>query len=345
MITKELVTDYAKNVLKIDAIGFTKPVIPKQDLQNYQDYLAAKNYNDMLWMYTRQALREDPTLLMENTNSIVVLGFNYFNDTDKDNKDYKISDYANQQQDYHIWVKEVVAKLAEYINSFGNTTRHFVDSAPVLEKVLAKQTNIGWQGKHTCIVSKDFGSWLFLSVILTSANFEPDTPHKDYCGKCNKCIVACPTNALTPYRLDVKKCLSYLTIEHKNKFPTDLISQLNDKVFGCDECIKSCYFNKYQKPSSNANTNVNNNFPKDLQTFLAISPQEFKKVFKNTPLQRTGYNALLRNCLLALINAIPNITLNSKSIAVLQNLSTQPEETEIKDLSIQALKKANLWTN
>ena len=339
-LKKDLVKNYALNTLKIDTIGFTTPDIPQEDLINYRQYLKNKNYNDMLWLYTRQTLRENPKLLLPETQSIIVLGFNYFNNNNKHNKDYKISNYANQKRDYHIWIKEVTNKLVLYLDNFNYISKAFVDSAPILEKVFAKQTNIGWQGKHTCIVSTKFGSWLFLSVILTSAKFEPDTPHKDYCGKCTKCITACPTGALTPYKLDVKKCLSYLTIEHKKQFPNDIISKLDNKIFGCDECISSCYFNKYQKPSSHEDTNNNTNFPQSAVEFLLLEQSMFNTLFKNTPLKRTGYKILLRNCLLIFINKTIFIPFHYKQKVLHKLISLlNHEDQEINTLSNSVIKK------
>jgi epoxyqueuosine reductase len=298
---KENIILYAKNQLGIDAIGFTTPEIPKKDLENYYKYLEEKNYADMLWMESRKHLRENPKNLMPEAETVIVLGCNYYHEpTIK--KDYEISIYANQQEDYHIWFYNKIKELSKYLSeNFNSSQRHFVDSAPIMEKVLAKQTPLGWQGKHTCIVSREFGSWLFLGVILTSLKIEPDSPHKDFCGTCTKCIDACPTGALSPYKIDTKKCISYLTIEHKGDIPKDIASKFGNKVFGCDICLKACPFNKWQKQSNHNEASENQNFPNSLEAFLSLKPDEYSKTFKNTPLKRTGQNNLNRN-----INAIKN---------------------------------------
>jgi epoxyqueuosine reductase len=333
---KENIIEYAKNILNIDAIGFCKPEIPTEDLTNYREYLAKKNYNDMLWLKTRQALREDPKSLMPSAKTAIVLGVNY-NKSIKSEKDFQISEYADQQEDYHLWVYHKAKNLATYLKQiYGANSRYFVDSAPILEKVLAKQTSIGWQGKHTCIVSPKFGSWLFLAVVLTDIEISTDTPSKDYCGKCTKCLDACPTGALTPYKLDVKKCISYLTIEHKTAFPEDMISKLDNKVFGCDDCISACYFNKFSTPTKHHITQNNTNFPKDLISFLLLKEDDFKLVFKNTPLQRTGYTALLRNVLIALLNTSVNLEINKKAIYKLIALCSH-NNLDIKKLALKNL--------
>ncbi len=341
---KSSIIEYATNTLKIDTIGFCKPLIPQEDLENYRQYLAKKNYNDMLWLKTRQALREDPKSLMPSAKTAIALGFNY-NKNIKSEKDFTISEYANQQKDYHLWVYDKAKELASYLKeTYGANSRYFVDSAPILEKVLAKQTGIGWQGKHTCIVSPKFGSWLFLAVILTDMEIDTDTPSKDYCGKCTKCLDACPTGALTPYKLDVKKCISYLTIEHKTSFPEDMISKLDNKVFGCDDCISSCYFNKFSPPTEHYITKNNPNFPKDLINFLLLKEQDFKTVFNNTPLKRTGYAALLRNVLIALINTKTNVIINKKAvykiIALCSHNNSDIQKLALKNLNYFLSKKA-----
>jgi epoxyqueuosine reductase len=293
---------YAKS-LKIDAIGFCDTNIPQEDLLNYQEFLASGNYEDMLWLESRREIRMNPLLLNPQAKGIIVLGFNYFDNT-KEQKDYQISIYANQKRDYHKWVYAKIRELAEYLtNNYGDTNRYFVDSAPVLEKVFAKKTAIGWQGKHTCIVSREFGSWLFLGVILTSLDIIPDVPHGNFCGSCEKCLVACPTGALTPYKLEVKKCLSYLTIEHKHNIPQDLHGALGNRIFGCDECLVACHFNKWQKQSNWSEVYENPNYPKTLIDLLNMNEEDFIKIFSGTPIKRTGYLHILKNIIIVAQNS------------------------------------------
>lgn len=296
------IINYAKN-LNIDAIGFCDTNIPEQDVLNYQEYLASGNYQDMLWLESRKDIRLNPLLLNPNAKNIIVLGFNYFDST-KEKKDYQISIYANQKKDYHKWVYGKIKELSQYLSDkYGDSNRYFVDSAPVLEKVFAKKTSIGWQGKHTCIVSRDFGNWLFLGVILTSLSIEPDEPHKDFCGSCEKCINACPSGAITPYKLDVKKCLSYLTIEHKGNIPQDLHGALGNRIFGCDECLVACHFNKWQKQSNWSEVYENPNYPKSLIDLLNMGEEDFVSMFSGTPIKRTGYLHILRNIIIVAQNS------------------------------------------
>lgn len=291
---KNAITNYAKNILKIDAIGFSPAEILAEDICNYHQFLQEKNYGDMYWLKTRQSLRDNPKQLLPQANSAIVIGINYFNV--KPLKDYELSIYANQLQDYHLWVYQKVKSLARFLNSsYHDTNRYFVDSAPLLEKVLAKYTNIGWQGKHTCIVSKEFGSWLFLGVILTSLQLPADNPHKNLCGTCTKCIEACPTQALSPYKLQVNKCISYYTIEHQTDIPKELHSKFGKKIFGCDACLQACPFNKWQKISKHQASSYNPKFPKTLQDFIKLDPNNFNQIFKDTPLKRTGFTKLMRN--------------------------------------------------
>ncbi|MDR0483704.1 MAG: tRNA epoxyqueuosine(34) reductase QueG [Alphaproteobacteria bacterium] len=300
MNLKQKIIDYSKT-LGIDAIGFTTPDIPYEDVKEYLNFLAEKNYGDMTWLETRAELRLNPLKLHPPTKTIIMIGVNYF-DNNKPQYDYEISIYANQQLDYHSWVWEKAKKLAEFIDSMGEQSRYFVDSAPIMERVFAKKTNIGWQGKHTCIVSRKFGSWLFLGSILTSLEIEPDSPHKNMCGSCTKCIDACPTSALTPYKLDVVKCLSYLSIEHKGEIPQELQDKFGNKVFGCDDCLKACHFNKFTVQSNHSEVAYNEKFPKSLNELSSLNENSFATIFKKTPIKRLGLKNLLRNVAIAMKN-------------------------------------------
>ena len=300
MNIKQKIIDFSQSI-GIDAIGFTTPDIPQADIDNYLKYLDSKNYGDMTWMESRRELRLDPLKLHPPTKTIIMIGLNYFDST-KPKYDYEISVYANQQIDYHYWVYSKAKLLNEYLATLGGESRHFVDTAPILEKVFAKKTSIGWQGKHTCVLSTKFGNWLFLGSILTSLEIEPDEPHPDMCGSCTKCIDACPTQALTPYKLDVKKCLSYLTIEHKGEIPAELHEKFGNKVFGCDDCLQACHFNKFEKQSEHQEVKYNEKFPKSLEYFTNMSEETFAETFKKTPIKRLGLKNLLRNVKVALGN-------------------------------------------
>ncbi len=333
---KNKIVDYAINTIKIDAIGFTKPEIPVFDLENYKQYLKEKNYGDMLWMESRFELRSNPKTLLPSAQSAIILGFNYFDDS-KIKKDYEISLYANQKIDYHQWVYDKIKLLSKFLNKeFNDENRFFVDSAPILEKVLAKQTQIGWQGKHTCIVSRNFGSWLFLGVLLTSLSINPDSPHNDFCGTCTKCIDACPTGAITPYKLNVSKCLSYLTIEHKDVIPDIFHCALGDKLFGCDDCLKACHFNRWQKQSNFEEIYENKNYPKNLIAVLQMNEKDFETIFKHTPIKRTGYIHVLSNAIIIAKNSS-----NKDFLPYINNLIDYPD-LKIQKLSKDAIKHLSI---
>lgn len=300
MNIKQKIIDFSQSI-GIDVIGFTAPIIPQADIDNYLEYLDSKNYGDMTWLETRRELRLDPLKLHPPTKTVIMIGLNYFDST-KPKYDYEISIYANQQIDYHSWVYEKAKMLSEFLVTLGGKNRHFVDSAPILEKVFAKKTSIGWQGKHTCVLSTKFGNWLFLGSILTSLDIEPDEPHRDMCGSCTKCIDACPTQALSPYKLDVKKCLSYLTIEHKGEIPAELHAKFGNKVFGCDDCLQACHFNKFEKLSEHEEVAYNEKFPKSLEEFKILNDETFAETFHKTPIKRLGLTNLLRNVKIALGN-------------------------------------------
>ncbi|MCL2567501.1 MAG: tRNA epoxyqueuosine(34) reductase QueG [Alphaproteobacteria bacterium] len=299
---KQKIIDYAKS-LGIDAVGFTTPVIPQEDADEYLKFIADKNYGDMAWMETRKDLRLNPLLLHPPVKTVIMIGVNYY-DCQKPPYDYEISIYANQQLDYHSWVWEKAQGLSKFLETLGGDSRYFVDSAPILERVFAKKTQIGWTGKHTCVVSRHFGSWLFLGSILTSLEIEPDVPHKNFCGSCTKCIDACPTKALAPYHLEVSKCLAYLTVEHKGEIPVELQKKFGNKIFGCDDCLRACHFNKFAVQSSHLETSYNERFPKSLNEFTNLNEESFASIFKKTPIKRLGLKNLLRNVSIAMKNKI-----------------------------------------
>ncbi|MFL1780559.1 Epoxyqueuosine reductase [Candidatus Hepatincolaceae symbiont of Richtersius coronifer] len=344
---KQCISDYAKIDLGISSIGFTEPVIPDADLQNYLSYLAQDNYGEMQWMETRKELRSNPKLLFPEAKTAILVGVNYYHQSLSTNdckisstntSDYKISLYAHQREDYHRWVYKRVKLLAKFMaEKFTAQSRYFVDSAPILEKVLAKQTKIGWQGKHTCIVSQEFGSWLFLGVILTELELPKDAPHRNLCGTCNKCIVACPTGALTPYKLEVKKCISYLTIEHKSAIEELLQVPIDNKIFGCDDCLSVCPFNKWQKNSLIPETQNNPLYPGNLKEFLQLQETKFLEIFKFTPLKRTGYLVILRNILIAAKNS------QNKELIPYILPYIQYNDVNIKELAHKAINSLALY--
>jgi epoxyqueuosine reductase len=220
----------------------------------------------------------------------------------------RISTYA-QGQDYHDVVKKALKALARWlIDRAGGGVKVFVDTAPVMEKPLAQAAGIGWQGKHTNLVSREHGSWLFLGVILTSLELEPDTPadHGQHCGSCTRCLDACPTQAFVgPHRIDARRCISYLTIEHDGPIPEELRPMLGNRIYGCDDCLAVCPWNRFADAAA-----ANRSFlaraelaaPK-LADLLALDDASFREMFSGSPIKRIGRDRMIRNCLVAAGNS------------------------------------------
>ena len=200
-----------------------------------------------------------------------------------------ISVYA-KNKDYHLIIKNKLKEFKNWFNKeFNLDCKIFVDTAPVMEKYFAKKTGVGWQGKHTNIVSKRFGSWLFLSEIFLSIDIDHDKPSRDNCGSCNDCITICPTNALYENsKIDARKCISYLTIEYKGPIPISLREKIGNKVYGCDDCLSICPWNKFSEPTKNKNFLALEK-EKDLKFFLNFNENIFKKYFYQSPILRIGW--------------------------------------------------------
>src|SRR6185437_9961889 len=219
-------------------------------------YLAAGHHGEMAWMEERSEARADPRALWPEAKSAIVLGLNYGPSQDplavlaqKDRG--SISVYA-RGDDYHDIVKKKLKAVAgEIFRLYRAEVKVFVDTAPVMEKPLAQQAGLGWQGKHTNLVSRDFGSWLFLGSIFTTLDLPPDEAEADHCGACHACLDICPTAAFpAPYKLDARRCISYLTIEHKEAIPRDLRAAIGNRIYGCDDCLAVCPWNKFASESA-----------------------------------------------------------------------------------------------
>ena len=293
------------NIIKGEAqkLGFSFCTISKVvSLNNEESYLNKwlnNKYNgDMLFMENHIEKRINPELLFENAKSVISVGLNYF--TKEINTDsYKLAKFA-YGKDYHYIIKERLAKLISIIKDINPNTnaRAFVDSAPVMDKVWAQRSGMGWIGKNTCLINKKHGSFFLIGEIICDIDLDSDKEEKDYCGNCTKCIDACPTNALvSPHILDARKCISYLTIEYKNDLPDELKDKFNNNIFGCDICQDVCPWNiKFATPHTDNELMPNDSFlnlTKD--SWENLSPKQFKEIFKNTCLERTGYKRIMRN--------------------------------------------------
>ena len=293
--------------LGFSSVGISKADFLKKESQYLRDWLDNGFHGEMQYMENHFEKRTDPRKLVKGAKSIISVLLNYYPEELQKDNTYKISKYA-YGKDYHYVLKEKLQNLLEFIQfEVGQVNgRAFVDSAPVMDKVWAAKSGLGWIGKNTNLISKEFGSFVFIGELIIDLELEYDHPDipidienreiKDYCGNCTKCIDACPTNALRPYQIDARKCISYLTIEKKGKLPEEFKGKWNDWIFGCDICQDVCPWNSKMKPNNEQAFNISDelkNMNKDDWQNL-IKPA-FKKLFKNSPVERTKFEGLIRN--------------------------------------------------
>ena len=268
-------------------------------------------YGDMDWMVDTADRRADPLVLWPEASTAIVLGMNYGPARDpmailEEPELGAVSAYAQTIRDYHDVVKKKLRQLARWIaESQDCGVKLFVDTAPLMEKPLAQRAGIGWQGKHTNLVSREHGSWLFLGEVLTTLDLEPDPPELDHCGTCSNCLDICPTNAFpVPYQLDARRCIAYLTIEHKGHIPTEFRPAIGNRVFGCDDCLAVCPWNKFAQRAREAQMQPRVELGAPALVDLArLEDQAFREVFAGSPIKRLGRDRMVRNVLIAFGNA------------------------------------------
>jgi epoxyqueuosine reductase len=284
------------------------PAVSPQVRERFEKFLALGLHGDMDWLAARPERRADPLMLWPQVRAIVMLGVNYGPDRDPTAILAKpdrgaISVYA-QGDDYHAVIKKRLKALARWlIARAGGDARVFVDTAAVMEKPLAAA--LGWQGKHTNLVSRQFGSWLFLGALFTTLELAPDPAEADHCGSCTACLAACPTAAFpAPYRLDARRCISYLTIEHKGPIPRHLRAAMGNRIFGCDDCLAACPWNKFAQIGREQKLAARAALAAPALADLArLDDPGFRKMFAGTALKRTGRDRFLRNVLIAIGNS------------------------------------------
>lgn len=297
------------------ALGFDDcRVLRVADAPRLDDTLAAwladGSEGDMAWMRETMARRANPSVLWPEARSIVMLAMNYGQDCNPlENLAHgdraNISVYA-RHRDYHDIVKGKLKLLAsKLVAKAGGDVKVFVDTAPVMEKPLAERAGLGWQGKHTNLVSRAFGSWLFLGSIFTTLDLTADEPEIDHCGSCDACIRACPTQAIVaPYRLDARRCISYLTIEHKGAIPHEFRAAMGNRIYGCDDCLAVCPWNKFASVTREAKLSARDDLAApSLRKFLAMDEAGFRSFFSANPVKRIGHARFLRNVLIAAGNS------------------------------------------
>ncbi|HWT61431.1 MAG TPA: tRNA epoxyqueuosine(34) reductase QueG [Ochrobactrum sp.] len=306
---KRFLIEEAKAV-GFDAVAFTTPDTIPQAPQRLRQYIADGHHADMLWMEETEERRANPTVLWPEVRSIMILAMNYGPDANPlsilEHKDRAaISVYA-QNRDYHDIIKGKLKHVASrFAARAGQDVKVFVDTAPVMEKPLAEAAGLGWQGKHTNLVSREHGSWLFLGSIFTTAEIPPDKPERDHCGSCRACLDVCPTNAFpAPYRIDARRCISYLTIENKGPIPLEFRKSMGNRIYGCDDCLSVCPWNKFAQATSEMKLKARDDLKAPrLADFLVLDDPAFRTLFSGSPVKRIGRDRFLRNVLIAAGNS------------------------------------------
>ncbi|MBD3762646.1 tRNA epoxyqueuosine(34) reductase QueG [Rhizorhabdus sp.] len=293
------------------ACGFAHADAAPEAAARLDEWLEAGSHGSMDWMEARKGERARPRGLWPDARSLIMLGMSYASREDPlrlaaEPGIGRISAYA-QGHDYHDVVKKALKHLARWlVEQAGGELKVFVDTAPVMEKPLAAAAGIGWQGKHSNLVSRDHGSWLFLGAIMTSLDLPPDEAHDDRCGSCDACQTACPTDAFPrPYVVDARRCISYLTIEHKGPIPHEFRMALGNRIYGCDDCLAVCPWNKFAEAAA-----ANRAFAAraelaapELADLIAMDDAAFRAIFSGSPIKRIGRDRMVRNALLAAGNS------------------------------------------
>jgi epoxyqueuosine reductase len=273
-------------------------------------FLASGHHGDMTWLEQRVAARKSPDALWPEARSAIVLAQPYSPDVDplqrlRQKQAGVISVYA-LNRDYHDVFKGKLKRLAHWLHqSTDEAVKVFVDTAPLMEKPLAEQAGLGWQGKHTNLVSREIGSWFFIGTILTTLDLPQDGAEIDHCGTCTACLDVCPTNAFpAPRQLDARRCISYLTIEHKGHIDSEFRKPMGNRIYGCDDCLAVCPWNKFAKAANEAKLQAREDLlAPELSMLLELDDTGFRTLFAGSPVKRTGRDRFIRNCLIAAGNS------------------------------------------
>jgi epoxyqueuosine reductase len=296
--------------LGFDCIGVTGPDAIAPAGQYFREFLEAGSHGDMDWLAAQPERRTDPRVLWPGARSIIMLGVNYGPDENpleilKKRDCGAISAYA-QGDDYHDLIKKRLKALARWlVAATGDEVKVFVDTAAVMEKPLAQAAGLGWQGKHTNMVSREFGSWLFLGAIFTASDLPRDEPDVDHCGSCTACQDICPTAAFpAPYKLDARRCISYLTIENKGPIPHEFRKAIGNRIYGCDDCLAVCPWNKFAQAGREAKLAARAELraPR-LVDLVRLDDGAFRALFAKSPVKRIGRDRFVRNVLIAIGNS------------------------------------------
>jgi epoxyqueuosine reductase len=300
---------------------------PPPHATEFRDWLREGAAGEMNYMERGEEKRCDPDKVLPEARSIVVLALNYWQgeirqgQRTEDREHGRIARYA-WGDDYHDLVGAKLKRIDQFLSEAGGRQKVYVDTGPVLERDHAAQAGIGWHGKSTMLVDPSLGTWFLLAEILTTLELPPDPPQPDRCGKCERCITACPTGAITaPHRLDARRCISYLTIEHKSAIPVEFRPLIGDRIFGCDDCLDACPWNRFAKVSRETAFSARQaTVGMALRDYLQLSEEEFRLFFRNSPIKRIKRRGFLRNVCVALGNVG-----NSSDLPALERAAADPE--------------------
>jgi epoxyqueuosine reductase len=324
--------------LGFDCAGITDPAAIADAGKHFHEFLDAGAHGEMDWLAARPERRTDPRALWANVRSVIMLGVNYGPDENplailENRTRGAISVYA-RGDDYHDLIKKRLKALARWlVAASGCEVKVFVDTAAVMEKPLAQAAGLGWQGKHTNLVSREFGSWLFLGAIFTTLDLPHDAPDIDHCGSCRACLDICPTAAFpAPYKLDARRCISYLTIENKSPIPHEFRKAIGNRIYGCDDCLAVCPWNKFAQQGREIKLAARDELRAPaLADLAALDDAAFRARFTKSPVKRIGRDRFVRNVLIAIGNS------NDRTLAVTAERSLDDECPLVRGAAVWAL--------
>ena len=306
---KQEIIDLA-TALGFDSCKVTAAAAPRHG-REFQAWLDEGAAGEMEWMARGEEKRCDPQKVLSGARSVIVVALNYFQGEQTmeiksrrriDAATGRIARYA-RGDDYHEVMLKKLEKLSEFLSAQGGTQKCYVDTGPILERDHAAEAGVGWHGKSTMLIDPKLGTWFFLGEILTTLELPADAPQEPRCGSCQRCIVACPTGAITePHRLDARRCISYLTIELKGSIPLELRPLIGDRIYGCDDCLDACPWNRFASSSREAAFAAGPAIGMPLRDYLALDEARFRDLFRNSPIKRIKRRGFLRNVCVALGN-------------------------------------------